>query len=532
MHMSSAGALTDAYGDASANAREAMVTLSPLVTEAYALLNRPGQNPSYGPIPALTALANDLRTERDDVAWRVDYLHSTDAQPLGLTGRVRAFIPADLNAAFRQAGLTPEEIEAAEDMMRDGVSFDHAVEAAKSRDPEATLDRLRLAELNDEIENWSGSDNDPILDAMLREARDIQERMDERQQEVDDLWAAFRRQEAEAWSTPERTPFEDAEHALDQIRDILDTAKQDRGDGIGSADADGVWSTNDLKAMIENEHGYYTDEQVEYARIVLAMAESSEDARDHLGISQSGGGWSFSDIGHLTLDVFGMVPVVGNAADGINAAWYLAEGEYLDAALSSIALLPGIGQAATLAKPAIKAAADGLIFRNLDEALQWAKRWLEDAGILGRSGDNAASSASTQVDDVVGGEFIDDALHMPGLTPSQRALGMDANGQFRRWEVDTALRVQTREGVQLTRHTDASVDWVDEFGRTYDAVGSSLPSAHFDRQWDNVQDQIRRHAGKADFVPVDVARLTRPQQETVRQFVEGLNDPSVYVVGI
>ena len=392
--MSSAGALTDAYGDASANAREAMVTLSPLVTEAYALLNRPGQNPSYGPIPALTALANDLRTERDDVAWRVDYLHSTDAQPLGLTGRVRAFIPADLNAAFRQAGLTPEEIEAAEDMMRDGVSLDHATEAAKSRDPEATLDRLRLAELNDEIENWSGSDNDPILDAMLREARDIQERMDERQQEVDDLWAAFRRQEAEAWSTPERTPFEDAEHALDQIRDILDTAKQDRGDGIGSADADGVWSTNDLNAMIENEHGYYTDEQVEYARIVLAMAESSEDARDHLGISQSGGGWSFSDIGHLTLDVFGMVPVVGNAADGINAAWYLAEGEYLDAALSSIALLPGIGQAATLAKPAIKAAADGLIFRNLDEALQWAKRWLEDAGILGRSGDNVVNATT------------------------------------------------------------------------------------------------------------------------------------------
>lgn len=392
--MGNAEGLVDAYGDASANAREAMVALSPLVTEAYALLNQPGQNPSYGPIPALTALANDLRTERDDVAWRVDYLRSTDAQPLGLTGRVRAFIPADLTAAFRQAGLTPEEIEAAEDMMRDGVSFDHATEAAKSRDPEATLDRLRLAELNDEIENWSGSDNDPILDAMLREARDIEERMDERQREVDDLWAAFRRQEAEAWSTPERTPFEDAEHALDQIRDILDTAKQDRGDGIGSANADGVWSTNDLKAMIENEHGYYTDEQVEYARIVLAMAESSEDARDHLGISQSGGGWSFSDIGHLTLDVFGMVPVVGNAADGINAAWYAAEGEYLDAALSSIALLPGIGQAATLAKPAIKAAADGLIFRNLDEALQWAKRWLEDAGILRRGADESAEVAA------------------------------------------------------------------------------------------------------------------------------------------
>ena len=83
-----------------------------------------------------------------------------------------------------------------------------------------------------------------------------------------------------------------------------------------------------------------------------------------------------------------MVPVVGNAADGINAAWYATEGEYLDAALSSIALIPGIGQAATLAKGTIKAAADGIVFRNLDEALQWAKRWLEEAGILRRSGDD------------------------------------------------------------------------------------------------------------------------------------------------
>ena len=387
MHIDSAEGLVAACGAASANAREAVNVLSPLVTEAYDLLGMAGQNGLYGPIPALVNLANDLRTEQDDVAWRVDWLRSTDAQPLGPNGRVRELMPANLADAFAQFGLTPEQIELAEQMMRDGVSFDDAVEAANSSDPEATLDRLRLAELNDAIENWNGTDNDPILDQLLREQRDIETRIAERNAERDESWATFRRQEADSWGAAELTPLEQAERALDEIRDVLDTAKQDRGDGVGSADADGVWSTNDLEAMIENEHGYYSDEQVEYARMVLAMAGSSEDARDHLGISQSGGGWSFSDIGHLTLDVFGMVPVVGNAADGINAAWYLAEGEYLDAALSSVALIPGAGQAVTLAKPAIKAAADGMVFRNLDEALQWAKRWLEDAGIL-RRGDN------------------------------------------------------------------------------------------------------------------------------------------------
>jgi len=73
---------------------------------------------------------------------------------------------------------------------------------------------------------------------------------------------------------------------------------------------------------------------------------------------------------------------------------------------------------------------------------------------------------------------------------------------------------------------------VDQFGNTYDAVGSSLPPQHFDSQWANVQSQIIKHQGKADFVPVDVGRLTRAQQETVDQFVTSLNDPSVYVVGM
>ena len=48
MHIGSAEALTDAYGRASANVREAMVALSPNVTQALALLNRGGQTRSTG----------------------------------------------------------------------------------------------------------------------------------------------------------------------------------------------------------------------------------------------------------------------------------------------------------------------------------------------------------------------------------------------------------------------------------------------------------------------------------------------------
>ncbi|MEV5339779.1 DNRLRE domain-containing protein [Streptomyces sp. NPDC052676] len=65
---------------------------------------------------------------------------------------------------------------------------------------------------------------------------------------------------------------------------------------------------------------------------------------------------SLSDVGHAALDVAGMVPVIGEAADVANGIWYAAEGNYEDAALSMAAAVPGIGMAATAAKYAKKGA--------------------------------------------------------------------------------------------------------------------------------------------------------------------------------
>ena len=60
-------------------------------------------------------------------------------------------------------------------------------------------------------------------------------------------------------------------------------------------------------------------------------------------------GW-LSALGHTVLDVAGMVPLVGEVADGINAAWYTAEGDYTNAALSAAAMVPFLGTAASAAK--------------------------------------------------------------------------------------------------------------------------------------------------------------------------------------
>lgn len=55
---------------------------------------------------------------------------------------------------------------------------------------------------------------------------------------------------------------------------------------------------------------------------------------------------SFLDGLHFLLDLVGFVPVVGEIADGINSLIYLAEKDYINAALSATAMIPFLGWAA------------------------------------------------------------------------------------------------------------------------------------------------------------------------------------------
>jgi RHS repeat-associated protein len=76
-------------------------------------------------------------------------------------------------------------------------------------------------------------------------------------------------------------------------------------------------------------------------------------------------GMSLGDIGHTVLDVAGMVPVIGEAADLVNGAWYAAEGDWVNAGLSFAGAIPFAGWAATGTKYAVKYG---------DEALALARR--------------------------------------------------------------------------------------------------------------------------------------------------------------
>lgn len=51
----------------------------------------------------------------------------------------------------------------------------------------------------------------------------------------------------------------------------------------------------------------------------------------------------YATVGHVLLDIVGLVPGLGEWADGLNAAWYLAEGNTTDAALSAAGAVPFVG---------------------------------------------------------------------------------------------------------------------------------------------------------------------------------------------
>ena len=96
-------------------------------------------------------------------------------------------------------------------------------------------------------------------------------------------------------------------------------------------------------------------------------------------------------------------------------------------------------------------------------------------------------------------------------------------------EAESARLLEEHHGIQLDRSADPKVDWVDQAGTTYDAVGP-FDGKHLQYQWDNFTRQIERHLEKADFVPVNVSQFTPEQIARMREFTAPLGS-RVFIIG-
>ncbi|GAA4283585.1 hypothetical protein GCM10022261_11160 [Brevibacterium daeguense] len=75
--------------------------------------------------------------------------------------------------------------------------------------------------------------------------------------------------------------------------------------------------------------------------VSLDIAEEISSLQEEAEQRESAGFWS--GLGHFLLDLVGLVPGLGEWADGINAGWYTAEGNYVDAGLSAAGAVPIAG---------------------------------------------------------------------------------------------------------------------------------------------------------------------------------------------
>ena len=90
-----------------------------------------------------------------------------------------------------------------------------------------------------------------------------------------------------------------------------------------------------------------------------------------------------SNWGHGILDVAGLIPVFGEVADGLNALWYAAEGDKVNAALSAAAMIPLWGYGATGIKygnKAVKGIKGGK--KTIDEGMEYAAKYVNDPDYL------------------------------------------------------------------------------------------------------------------------------------------------------
>ena len=140
MRIDSARQLSGEYETTAGRVRGSVTSLSSLLSEATALLDS-SQHPLYGPMPALTTVANDLNTDRRDLDWRVDWIEMSDAQPIGTSGQVQLAMGDTLEGALESKGITGDYADLVKKLLAEGKSLEEAIQAAEF---EQSMDELAV----------------------------------------------------------------------------------------------------------------------------------------------------------------------------------------------------------------------------------------------------------------------------------------------------------------------------------------------------------------------------------------------------
>jgi RHS repeat-associated protein len=122
---------------------------------------------------------------------------------------------------------------------------------------------------------------------------------------------------------------------------------------------DGWWVYSRMNQNHEMAHKYFdyaAEKWVEFEPMPSLPAKYADGWK--LILSLKGIVITAKEVGHESLDGIGMLPLLGELADGINALWYYAEGDNLNGSISLAGMIPFGGMAATGTRLGLK------IFKN------------------------------------------------------------------------------------------------------------------------------------------------------------------------
>ncbi len=240
---------------------------------------------------------------------------------------------------------------------------------------------------------------------------------------------------------------------------------------------------------------------------------------------------------HLGLDLAGAVPIFGAPFDAINAAYYLAEGDFENAAISGVAAVPGLGYLAGVSQGAKYTAKATSFFRRADIAANFAI-----SGYLGIQG--VRQGNGLQVGIAALGLGINSAAIARGFASAPlRTHVAEHSSLLTRQEIiasrtieEISARRTRAQMLNRVRNDLASADPHDQLAaqvarrywrelEAYDRIvhypGTRRPFAQVDVEFRNVIVEITTGKGRGKTGQIDLLNspLTNPSRKPVVQFL-------------
>ncbi|MCP3939514.1 MAG: hypothetical protein GY708_29560 [Actinomycetia bacterium] len=221
----------------------------------------------------------------------------------------------------------------------------------------------------------------------------------------------------------------------------LDTARDRVETGDSDVDGDAIMSLEDLRAMAGSD--LYSEQERLIAARVLEFVDDDDSLIDQLGL-KGDSGFSWGDLASGALAVGSFVPVVGDVIDAGYALYYISQGDWANAGIHGVGLIPVPGVSGTGVR-ATREAIEELAEIGAKEGGRVVTQKVAAETLRNRVNAEVSEVAGEMVVDVTGNDQLGDLAELVtgvalegvgGESRSAERLVQDHHGDFGRFTIE------------------------------------------------------------------------------------------------